>query len=358
MASKAISADSHIIEPPDLWVTRLDARFQERAPRVVRSPETDRWVCAEAVLPAITDLVGVNRDFLSSQTAGRYGVDILPGGYDPDERLKDLEKDGISGEVLYPTVGLRLFMVADIELQKALSAAYNDWLAGFCQRHPDRYKGIGMISVDDVEGAVRELYRCKKLGLVGGMIGMEQSEYQLPKYDPIWAAAQELGMPINMHTGTGRGPRNRTRIDFIVYAVHIQRVLAAMVYSGVFDRFPKLKVVSVESEAGWAAAFLERLDYFYHLHGYKRKKRDILCDRVPSEILRGNVGYTFIMDRAAVVAREIIGPDSLMWSSDFPHGGSTWPNSHNIIAEHMARTPRADELKLVWGNAARLYGFK
>ncbi len=355
--TKVISADAHIIEPPDLWTSRLDKRFKERAPRVVHEAETDRWVSEDAALPAITDLVGINRPLGSTQTTGRYGLDILQGGYDPEVRLRDMNRDGVYGEVLYPTVGLRLFMVKDIELQKALFATYNTWLANFCRTHPERYKGIGMICVDDIEGAVQELHRCKELGLSGGMIGMEQSEYELPKYDPIWAAAEQLGMPLNMHTGTGRGPRNRTRIDFVVYSVHMQRVLAAMIYSGIFDRFPKLKVVSVEAEAGWASSFLERMDYFYDLHGEKRKARGIFCERPPSEILRQHIGYTFIFDYTGIVARKVIGENALMWSSDFPHGGSTWPDSQKVIAEQLAGVPESDAQKIIWGNAAALYGF-
>lgn len=355
--SKIISADSHIIEPLDLWTTRLDKRFRDKAPRVAHEAATDRWVCEAAVLPAITDLVGVNRPITSAQTTGRYGHDILLGGYDPEARLMDMDRDGVYGEVLYPTVGLRLFMVADVELQKALFAAYNTWLAEFCKKHPDRYRGIGMIAVDDIEGAVQELHRCKEMGLVGGMIGMEQSEYELPKYDPIWAAAESLGMILNMHTGTGRGPRNRTRIDFVVYSVHMQRVLAAMVYCGIFDRFPKLNVVSVEAEAGWAASFMERMDYFYNLHGPKRKERGIMCDRPPSEIIREHIAYTFIFDHTGVAARKIIGEQRLMWSSDFPHGGSTWPDSQKVIAGIMTGVPPSDQRKILWDNAANLYGF-
>ena len=133
--------------------------------------------------------------------------DVLHGSYDPGQHLKDMALDGVAGEVLYPSEGLFYFKVADTALMSAIFRAYNDWLAEFCRIDPARLKGIAMINLDDVEDGIRELERAARLGLAGAMITeypAEDRRYDQPEYEPFWAAAATLEMPLSLHTATRR----------------------------------------------------------------------------------------------------------------------------------------------------------
>ena len=348
-----ISADSHVVEPPDLWTKHLEPHFRDRSPRVISDADTDRWVCEGADLPGMVPLIGAARHYGDPRQGGRYD-EVMGGGYDPDVRVKDQAGDGVDAEVLYPSVALRMFTIEDVEFQSALFRAYNTWLAEFCGAHSGRLYGIAAICVDDIEGAVAELHRCKDLGFVGGQIIMEGGRH-LTTYDPFWAAAQDLGMPISMHTSTGREKvGDQGLAGMIVYPVFFQKMLMEMVFSGLFDRFPDLRLVGAENGAGWAGNLMERMDYFYTLGD--PKNRGIKATRMPSETFRSQIYYTFFMDdRTAVEARAVLGADNLMWSSDFPHLGGTWPHSREMIAKHVGHLPQADAHKIQAGNAAALY---
>ena len=164
----------------------------------------------------------------------------------------------------YPTVGLLLYSVPDTALLSEIFRAYNDWLAEFCGAAPKRLKGIAMINVDDVQEGVKELERCIRMGLAGGMITVypvEGKGYDNPMYEPLWAAAQDLDVPLGMHIATNRpGPgqdfsledRNRVRNSFLANADHWVRMsLDDMIFSGVFERYPKLQIGTVEHELSW-----------------------------------------------------------------------------------------------------------
>jgi len=215
-----LSSDSHVFEPPDLWQTRIDAAFRDRAPRIERIDGTDLVVVeADQILSGIGLISNAGARFETPETISAEGrfEDVLRGGYDPEQHLKDMVLDGVAGEVLYPSQGLFYFKVADTKLMSAIFRAYNDWLAEFCRADPARLKGVAMINLDDVEDGVRELERTARLGLRGAMIAeypAEDRRYDRPEYDPFWAAAAALAMPLSLHTATRRqgktaGPANR-----------------------------------------------------------------------------------------------------------------------------------------------------
>jgi len=170
-----VSADSHVMEPVDLWKTRVPRELREAAP------------------------------LFPPHKLGE-GFQQRPGGHDPHARLKEMEVDGLAAEVLYPTLMLGLFSLHDARLQQACFRVYNDWLVDYCSVAPHRLIGIGAISVYDIEHAVAELERCRKAGLHGALI-WQAPHPDLPfyaaHYDRLWAAAQELAMPVSMHILTG-----------------------------------------------------------------------------------------------------------------------------------------------------------
>lgn len=364
-AQPVISADSHVIEPHDLWVNGVEAKFRDQAPRLEHGPETDVLACPVADLPPVGLLAGCARGDDEVRREGRWDEDVFRGGYDPAARLADLERDGVDREVLFPTIAMQMYPIADTELQWAFFRAYNTWLAeAFCAADPDRFHGIAMINHETVDEAVAEIERARSLGLVGIMVPLfngEDNAYHDPVYDPIWSTAVECGMPVNLHAATTRDKSKAwdkgTPTDSILGTVQIQRVLLDMILNGLFERHPRLMVVSAENDLGWAGNMLERADYWWRRS--QRIRRDHTgptLEREPSFYFKRNVRVTFMRDLTAVRSHDIIGDDVPMWGSDFPHHVSTWPNSKAVLDEHFGDTDPELRRKATSGNVSALYG--
>ena len=370
-AYNIISSDSHVIEPPDLWSDRIESRFRDQAPRVVSEDTGDWWYIEGQRTNSFQGGTQTGMRFEHSeelQMGGRW-ENVRPGGYIPDERIKDLEMDGVYGEVIYPTEGLLVYNARDSQALSAICRAYNDWIADFCSAYPDRLKGIALANVDDVQEAIRELERARKIGLVGAMITVyppEQMSYNRPEYESFWAAAQNLDMPLSLHIATGRpGPGQEfqdptsVRPAFFATADHWVRVsLSHMIFSGVFERYPKLKVVSVEHELAWAPFFLDQLDYTYTQRaprggGWHKFKGDTR----PSDFFHRNVFLSFQEDGRGIRDRSTIGVDNLLWGSDYPHTESTFPRSRQILGNILEDVSEEQKAKICGGNTALLYHF-
>ena len=238
---KLFSADSHVTEPPNLWVERIDRQFSFRAPRVISLEKDGRaqdFMIYEGYPPhpvepgigaAGRELGGGNGDF----KAKSYH-EALPGGWDPAIRLKDQETDGVDGEIIHPTLGFRMFWLKDAALQRACFRVYNDWLAEMCSYAPNRLFGIPMISLYDIDLACEELRRVNKLGLKGAMVWQQPpadfKPYSDPYYDPFWATAQGLGC-------THRSSRHhRTRREQVLHRLLEPRVNPRQRYPASRDR--------------------------------------------------------------------------------------------------------------------------
>lgn len=355
-----ISADSHVIEPGDLWLNYIEPRYKDRAPRLVRGPQHDSYQCEGAELLPIGSVAaaGVPGDQITRH--GRFDTHVPRGGWDPHARLADMQRDGVQAEVLYPTMAMRLFALKDAAFQLACFQAYNRWVADYCTPYPHQLKAVGLIPADDIQVAVGELNRCRRLGLCGASIAIYQSperHYGDPFFDPFWAAAQDLGLPVSLHILTERNPKLQRDIsDGIVESTWIQRSLGLMVFNGVFERFQNLRIVSAENDVGWAPYFLERIDYVFdrrrNLYEMRLSRRE-----PPSAMIKRSVYFTFMRDKVAVINRHLIGLQHLLWSSDYPHNDSTWPRSQEIIAYLMDDIPAPERHAIIAGNAVTLYGF-
>lgn len=363
---KVLSADSHVIEPADVWTARIDKRFLERAPRTVKrfgDREGDFFV-AEGLRPfpvAGFAVAGVDpKDFAERMAQGYPGV--RPSAWDPELRIKDQERDGVSAEVLYPSLGMRLFQLADGQLRAASFRAYNDWLADYCAYSPRRLAGVAMVPLDDVAEGVRELERAANKGLRGAMIwgaAPPEHPYGAPEYEPFWAAAQDHAMPVSLHILT-EAPGRSGGSDFQSVmrgypALHhsVEKSIAQLIFSGVLERHPKLRVVSVENDIGWIPHFIQRLDHAYEKYRYLEANA---IPNPPGFYFHRQVHATFQDDRVGVLMREFIGIDNLMWASDFPHSDSTWPNSRAVIERDFKGVPDSERRRIVSENAARVYG--
>jgi hypothetical protein len=266
-----------VFEPPDLWQTRIDAAFRDRAPRIERIDGGDHIVVeADQVLSGIGLISNAGARFAAPETISAQGrfEDVHRGGYDPEQHLKDMALDGVAGEVLYPSQGLFYFKVADTPLMSAIFRVYNDWLAEFCRTDPARLKGIAMINLDDVQDAIKELERAARLGLAGAMITeypLEHRRYDQSEYERFWTAAAALEMPLSLHTATRRQGRIRGAGDKMLRdassratkAFYPALSMCDLIFSGVFERHPRLRLAIVEFELAWAPHLLSTMDYTY-----------------------------------------------------------------------------------------------
>ena len=263
-----VSADSHVTEPADLWKERLAARYRERAPYVTRNPDSGpAWLfVAEGATPfpiAGGFAAGRSGEALAEFQDKGYEA-ARPSGWDPVERLADQDLDGIDAEILYPTLGMKLFAMPNGELQRACFEAYNGWLADYCRHDPRRLYGVGLVSLEDVALAVRDVEAIARQGHRGLMIWgapPEDRPYDSPAYDPFWAAAADHGLPVSLHIIAGRGRTSGGVVDAIHGRTHpgvwymsvlheIQDSLSRIVFGGVLHRFPKLQIVSAENDVG------------------------------------------------------------------------------------------------------------
>ena len=291
---------------------------------------------------------------------------VRPGGYIPEEHIKDMDIDGVDVSIVYPTAGLFLYGVPDSGLLTEIFRTYNDWLAEFCKPYPNRIKGIAMINVDDVKLGVKQLERCANMGLSEAMITVYPPEgrgYHLPEYDPFWATAQDLQVPLSLHIATNRPGTGQqfaitdsVRPSFLTNADHWVRMsLGDMIFNGVFERYPKLQVGSVEMELSWVPHFLDRLDYTYTQRARRDDWHRFKEDMLPSDYFHRNVTVGFQEDALGIQLRDIIGVDNLLWGSDYPHVESTFPRSREIIEDILAGCTEEEKAKIVGGNAARVY---
>lgn len=359
------------MEPRDLWTERMDPIWGDRIPRLVRKDGIDKWVVDNIPISPVTvySQAGIRFETPELLTYEGEFEDVWEGGYDPHAHVKDMESDGVWGGILYPSLGFNMYAVPDHKLLEAAFAAYNDWLAEFCEPYPDRLKGVANVMVDDVDAGIKELERAKKMGLCGAMIGtypLPDLTYDHPRYEPFWEAAQDLGMVLSFHIGSNRpgsfkiqdADGNITvRAADITNADYWARMsLCDVVYSGVFERYPNLNLVCVEHELGWIPFLIERMDYRYKYY-YKLVPNRFKGSAVPSDFMRKNVFYSFQEDQLGIRLRDLIGIDQLMWGSDYPHPESTFPKSQEILGKILDGVPEDEKEKIVGGNASRLYNF-
>ena len=377
---RVISSDNHVFEPPDLWTSRIEPRFRDKAPRLEHEEDGYWWYCGDHRLIGLGPGAQTGKRFEETRRTRPTKISLTdtfenlrPGGYIPEEHVKDMAADGVDMSILYPTVGLPLFHVNESEALTAIFRAYNDWLAEFCQTAPDRLKGIAMLNVDDVQDGIDELTRCAKIGMAGAMITTyphEDHSYDSPEYEPLWATAEDLGMPLSLHLGTSRpGPGQDRKGNSLgggevlkpasmCNLDHWTRLsVAHIIFSGVFERYPKLQIGAVENELSWTLFWLDRMDYTYTQRVGRPYWYNFKEDMLPSDYFHRNVFVGFQEDALGIRNRDIIGVDNIQWGSDYPHQESTFPRSQQILEEILADCTEEEKAKITGGNAARVYGF-
>ena len=365
MKQTLISADSHITEPPDVYVARVDAKYRDRAPHLVRNGERgDMFVMGDPLPPIPVGLIAAaGKDPAEIRVEGVKWEDMHRGGWDPAARLVEQDQDGVSAELIYPTVGMMFCNHPDFELKRACFRAYNAWLAEYCGAAPDRLLGIGQIAMHDPREAIGDLEELRRLGMRGVMLPGEpaQEDYDSPLYDDFFRAAVAMRLPVSFHILTSRGRQFRGSAlnGFMNTMRACQDVIGMLVFGGVFDRHPELKVVSVEADAGWVPHYMYRMDHAYlrHRHHITPGKE---LKRKPSQYVADNVCVTFQDDWTAFGAAKagMINPDSVMWANDYPHHEGTWPHSAEAIERTMGQLSDGARAKVLGLNCARFLGIE
>jgi predicted TIM-barrel fold metal-dependent hydrolase len=364
--NRVISADSHFVEPPNIWAERVDKKFRDRAPHTVRGlngREGEFFVCENINPTPVAGFFGAGVPSEKVAEHNRKGFESAPASvWDPAARLKDQDLDGVQAEVVYTSMGMPLYGLNDVELRVACFSAYNDWAVEYCSYNPKRLLPLGLITLEDIDAATKELERIGKKGMKGAMIWAEAPDerpYSHPDYDRFWAAAQEHNMPLSLHILTGRKGMG---VDFFsknlllqVATLHheVERSVAVFVLGGVLERFPRLKIVSAENDVAWMSYFMWRMDFAHDRLG---SLATIKLPMKPSEYVKRQVYATFINEPVFTSELHRYGPDNIMWSSDYPHLAATFPRSQQFIDSIFSGVAADQRQKIVHDTAARVYG--
>jgi predicted TIM-barrel fold metal-dependent hydrolase len=372
---RIISADGHNLEPPHIWEKYLPRQFAEHAPRLVKDPKGgDAWEFMRGAEPMPIGLVtnaGLwGRRYEENDWFGATYDGIRQGAFDGRARLEEQDIDGIDAEVIYPSQRtMQVFMAQpDEALHLAGVQAYNDWLREeFCGADPKRLIGLAQMPAIGVPAAVMAIEAARRAGFKGVIITScpSGSAAISREDDPFWEAAEALDMPVHIHSllvpagaravaaGTAGKTLGKISLEMMGGAVAgISDAVARMIYSEVFDRFPRLKVVLAECGVGWIPHFLEHMD---DLWWRNRVWTESKLKMVPSHYFARNFMCTFIREPFAVLNRHSIGVDTMMWSNDYPHHKNDWPYSRRIIDDSFLNVPADEKQKMICGNAATLY---
>jgi predicted TIM-barrel fold metal-dependent hydrolase len=361
-----ISADSHVIEPPDLFEKGLPSGLQDRAPRLETADGRSAWVLPGAAPVPLPGVAAAGSSYrLQNSSLGESVTfdEVLPAMYDPAERIRAQDTDGVDAEVIYPFPALWDAVKAsdDDELKLGCARAYNDWIAGFSAHSPNRLVGLGKIPTSNRDDAVKELTRCvTELNLRGVILDAwpgGSAEPGDPEDDVFWQTANDLDVPLSIHYTIGAkavtAPPGGVWPGLVPPAAN--PILLGTVYAGIFDRAPNLRMVLAHANAGWLHHWLEFMDAIYIRQVATRPYHLPDPDAVPSEYVRRHFWFTFHQDTAAVKNRAKIGPAHLLWASHFPFDSSNWPDNRQQAINLADLANAEDRPSLLAENAARLY---
>lgn len=380
-----ISADSHASAPLPAFREYIDAKYHADFDEYLSMRRGQFGDMSKSMMELFKDALNVPAEqlkaFLSHPTNTPGGA---PGLFDPAARIVDIDDQGLAGEVILPDfapsdipfgaldsgLGRAGGMVRNsdryaAELVRAGCRSWNRWLAEYCSHAPDRWAGVALVPIHDIDAAVAEVIWARAAGLRGGIVLPGQVPglpgYHDPIFDPVWAACEENEMPVNCHVGNdvpdyGGRPESfaLTQTEMLFFG---RRALWFFMWGGVFERHPNLQFSLIEQDCYWVPQTLRELEDILDNRFYGATMRSRLSLR-PSEYWQRqcHVGATF-MSRPEVERRHDIGLDTIMWGADYPHLESTWPYTKLVLRHTFHSIPQAEVSRMITENAARLYGF-
>ena len=365
-----VDADSHVLEPADLWSTYLEPQYRDRAIRIEEVNGVETLIMGEQPILAgtLAGLGGVHLDRMRIFTDGlRYRDGCPPASYDPAARLALYRDWGVSAGLVFPTIGILPFPSDDPDLVSAYCRAYNRWQADFAAGTEGRALSVAHLNLTDLDGAVQELEWCIEHGFKAVFLppepvnGLRPGQ---PHFDRLWARCAEAGLPVCLHVVVRFGGAGLPYADWQMTGAglpfgfalgapgQIIPAVASMVLDGVFDRVPDLKVVCVEAGCGWAAHLMDRLDEKWRVLAPLTSST---LNRLPSEYLATNVWYVAEPEERSIGAMlELVGEDRILWGSDYPHIDSTL-DAPDLIRAGLSGLSPERRAAVLGGNAARLF---
>ncbi len=377
---KIIDTDSHWSEPYDLWTSRAPAKYRDRVPRMETRAGKRRWWFDDAIpigLPIASSVVDPAGEKVTGTVFFDFDNEMVHrASYDADARVEMLDQLGLEAQIMYPNVagfGNQNFLKSPDDALRLISVEiYNDALAEFQEASGQRVFGMALLPWWDLDAAVREIERCHANGLRGIVTCSNPEEAGLPDmatphWDPVWQVCSDLAMPVNFHIGSSKGnldyygkapwpsfgPERRLAVGSANLFMGNARIVGNMIYSGVPERFPDVKFVSVESGVGWLPFFLEVLD---HQMAETAPNELAELSMLPSDYFRRQFYGCFWFERSTVrPTLEYVGAQSLMFETDFPHPTCLYPRDDHDLARALEGIPREDVERIMSLNAAELY---
>jgi predicted TIM-barrel fold metal-dependent hydrolase len=287
------------------------------------------------------------------------------GGFDPHARIPDMDLDGIDAAFLYPSLGLFAGAVGDPAFAAAMCRAYNRWLADYCKPYPDRLFGIAMLPMQSIEAAIQEMrFARTELGFRGGFLRpnpYNDRKLHSPDYEPFWSAAEELDFCIGIHEGGNSGMPTvgvdrfdgRGAQHIISHTMEMMLACMSMIWGGVCERHPKLRVGFLESGGGWIAPWLDRMDRHFDDQGFN----DSGLKTRPSELFRRNCWISFEPVEGSIAAlADYIGPHKILWATDYPHRDGFFPGAPQMMKERLKGLSADTQRGVMAGGAMQFYG--
>ncbi len=379
---KVIDADTHLTERHDLWTSRAPAKWKDRVPHVAKVDGAATWVVDGVVLGRAGAGGVIDRDGNKGRSfEGLYEWEIEQAhvaAYDPRARVELMDDIGIWTQIVFPgVVGLGgqglADTVQDVELRTLCLEIFNDASAELQAEAGNRLLPMAILPAWDVDACVREVHRAKGLGLRGVNLTSDPQDLDAPDladraWDPVWEACSSLGLPVHFHIGASLTTMNyfgtypwpahdddtKLAIGGTLLFIGNARVIVNIICSGMLERFPELKIVSVESGAGWVPFILEALDYEMAENAPKLRASLSLS---PSGYFKRQIYATTWFERSdlpSIVAA--VGEDNIMFETDFPHPTCLYPDPLKTAAENMRELSPTAQRKILGENAAKLYG--
>jgi predicted TIM-barrel fold metal-dependent hydrolase len=366
---KLFSVDDHIIEPADLWTSRLSAKkFGDAIPHVEDDGNTEYWVIEGSRHPTLGLNAVAGKPMEEWDKEPMRFSEMIAGCYDPKVRAQDLLREGIVASIGFPTLprfGGALFpSLKDRELASACVTAWNDYVVEeWCAAAPQMYVPMSIVQLWDMDAAVREITRNVERGVRAIAIPEETSILGLPSYysdywDPMWALCQETGTAVCMHIGSSgwkpyRPPESPEVLGIALGFVPTITHAMGMMFSPVPRKFPQIKLVYSEGGISWVPAALQRADRMYDRHRFWSTVDDLL----PSEVCRRNMWFCVIDEPYGIRIRHEVGIDRILWECDYPHSSCIWPDTQNIVNEIWEGVPDQEVRKMAYENAEKLFNW-
>jgi predicted TIM-barrel fold metal-dependent hydrolase len=364
-----VSVDDHVIEHRNVWQDRLPAKYREAGPRNFADEQgNDVWEFEgnRKYNIGLNAVAGKKReDFGVDPT--KY-ADMLPGCYDPAARVKDMDLEGVTAQLCFPSfpgfAGSTFFDATDKDLAAACVTAYNDWIIDeWCAANPTRQMPLCLVPFWDIEATVTEATRVAEKGAKAISFTEMPHALDLPSFhtrhwDRFFQVCEESGMPICVHFGSGGAPKVAPEAPFTtaiaLFGLNSQMCTVDLLNTRIFERFPNLKFALSEGGIGWMPYVLERTDYTWERHRFYTGMAEA---RRPSEIFGTNIFGCFIYDDAGLDNVERIGANNIMFESDYPHSDCNWPHTRKMLAESLAHLPDDVCRRIAEDNARRVFNF-